>query len=99
MLVRACRAHCNGVRGSPTLRREIAFECWARTLWRPRSLPEGIYGTDCRHLPDEARYAVLLGIIASQFDAAKIRAIGACRFCARFLRTLDALLRTLKPRC
>ena len=36
---------------------------------------EGIYGPDCRRLPDELRYACLVGVMGATFRASKVRSI------------------------
>ena len=52
--------------------REAGAAAWSVM---PCCLPERLYGLNCRHLPDELRYPCLVGTMATQFGAAKVRAI------------------------
>ena len=54
--------------------REVGALAWAVM---PCCVPEGLYGADCRRLPDEVRYPAMVGMMATEFGAAKLRAIDA----------------------
>ena len=55
---------------------QAARQCSADWAVMPCCLPDGIYGFDCRKLADDGvRYSIMIGLIAGQFNAAKVRLI------------------------
>jgi hypothetical protein len=58
----------------------------------PCCLPEGIYGTDCRRLPDQLRYPAMVGMLAAQFRALRVRVALSLTPTARSLVALEIWL-------